>query len=382
MQGRVKVLVSDPQAIEQALGELRWASLAGAGPGLPPIRAAVANLVAFAGREETTETMSHWVAALAAQHPCRAIILSVEPDRGAEDLDIWVSAQCHAAAVGGLICFEEVQITARGPAVERLPGLALSLLLRELPVILWWPGELPIGTPLFDRLLANSDRLVADSASVPDSEEVLRRLAALNQIEHGHWAISDLNWDRLTPWRELTAQSFDPEDCRPCLDRLDDIRIETVTSAGQRDRAQAYLFAAWLATRLGWKPALPVWSEAPKGEIVNLFRGQEPVRIAFIQQPGGTGVDVGLQNLALHASLPEGQAIFSIRRSSDGLEAEITVHLPGREPRQRTVPFPILTPTDLLGQELTRTGHDRIYLEALRLAAFLSAQRVATQSAP
>ena len=65
MHTRVRVPVTDPQAIERALSDLRRASLVGAGPGLPPMRATVVNLVAYAGSHQVAEEMAAWVAALA-----------------------------------------------------------------------------------------------------------------------------------------------------------------------------------------------------------------------------------------------------------------------------------------------------------------------------
>ena len=39
-------------------------------------------------------------------------------------------------------------------------------------------------------------------------------------------AISDLNWGRITPWRELIAQFFDVTEYRPYLVNVNEIEIE------------------------------------------------------------------------------------------------------------------------------------------------------------
>ncbi len=376
MHERVKVPVSDPQAIEDALGELRRASLTEAGAGMPPARAIVVNLVGYAGGRGLANEMADWVASLAEQHPSRTIILGGEPGPGGDDLEIWVAAHCHPALVGRLVCFEEVQIMAHGPALARLPAIVLSLLLRDLPVVLWWPGDVPVGTPLFERLLANSDRLVVDSASASDPEGLLRRLVALGHAEHCLCVISDFNWDRLTPWRQLMAQFFDPPDCRPYLENIEQVRLEMVSSGQHRDYAQSELLAAWLATRLRWAPAPDLWRRTPEGDEIHLRHGRQSVRVAFAERPAVAGETAGLHGLVLTSAVAGKQAVFSIRRAPGDSQAEVTTRLPGSEVRQRVVPFPIPSPADLLSEELMRSGYDRTYADALRLAAFLTAQRM------
>lgn len=374
MHEHMRVMVSNPEDIEQVLRDLRSASLPRADRGAPLVRATVLNLVAYAERQTLAEQMGHWMADLAEQHPARAVIMHPEPAPGAGDLQIWVEAHCHPTLAGHLVCYEEVQVAARGPVIERLPALVLSLLLRDLPVVLWWPGDLPVGTTLFDRLMASSDRLVADSASATRPTELLRRLVALGHAEHCQCMIRDLNWGRLTPWRELTAQFFDPPDSRPYLERLDHVRIELTSAPERPDMAQPYLLAAWLATRLGWMPGPVPWTEVPGGAQLNLRRGQEPVVVEIESMPDEEPGSQGLSCLELSAHTATGEAAFTIQRSEDGRRATVSTVLPGGERRQRVVPFPVLTPLDLMSEELSRSGHDAPFDEALRMAAFFSAQ--------
>ncbi len=398
MQGKVRV--SDPQAVERALEELRQASVSAAGAPAPAMRAMVLNLVAYAGDPATADEMARWAAALAPEHPSRGIFLGTTPGDGAGEWDIWVWARCFPAMASHVVCFEAIQVMARSRALERIPAIVLSLLVRDLPVVLWWPGDVPLSTPFFERLLTDADQLVVDTASASDPEDLLRRLAALGHAEHCPCAARDLNWDRLTPWRELVAQFFDAPDCRPCLERVEYVRLEYGGGAGRPDVAQAYLLAAWLATRLGWAPAPTLWSETPEGARANLLQASRTIGVEFVRvgaqafTPGASAVargesvpgsasssrateagGEGLRGLTLRALHPEGPATFSIQCSADGAQAEVIAALPNREARRRIVPFPRPTPAELLGQELRRMGFDPIYEEALRMAAFLSSQR-------
>ncbi|HOQ97725.1 MAG TPA: glucose-6-phosphate dehydrogenase assembly protein OpcA [Anaerolineae bacterium] len=370
------VRVEGPQEIYEALGEQRQAALISAGPGVPPVRATVLNLVAYAHDRIHAAEMAAQAAALAEQHPSRTILLSVDPIGLTGDWDIHVSAHCHPAIPGYLVCFEAVELVAHGRAVDQLPAVALSLLLRDLPVILWWSGDVPVGTALFERLMASADRVLVDTASAADPDGLLRRLAALGGAERCQCGISDYNWYRLTPWRELTAQFFDAPDCRPCLESLERVRLEVSLWPGRPDWTQGYLLAAWLATRLGWAPATPLWSAADGATQITLLRGRRAVTVEFAPSPD-PNAPAGLQSLDLVAQHPEGTASFTVRRFPRGARAELVTQLPGREARGRIVPFADAGPTELLSSALQDVGRDPTFAAALRMAALFSAQREA-----
>ena len=372
-----EVHVEQPQQVYEALRELRQAALAAAGPGMPPVRATVLNLLAYAGDRMQAAEMAAQAAALAEQHPSRTIVLSVDPLGLAGDWDISVSAHCHPAVPGHLVCFEGVELVAHGEAVAQLPAVALSLLLRDLPVVLWWPGDVPFGSPLCEQLMASADRLLVDTASASDPEGLLRRLADLSRAQRCMCTISDYAWYRLLPWRELTAQFFDAPDCRPCLQLLEQARLE-VSAPPERpvDWTQAYLLAAWLATRLGWTPDTPLWTEAEGAQQAHLRQGRRPVTLHFLAVPE-VGAEPGLRSVALRAAHPEGPALFTIRRTSREARAELITQLPGREERLRIVPFALAGPTELLSAALRDMARDATYEQALHLAALLSARRQA-----
>jgi len=223
--------------------------------------------------------------------------------------------------------------------------------------------------------MASSDRLLADSGAAADPEATLRQLAALGHAEHCRCAISDLTWDRLTPWRELIAQFFDPPDCRPCLDQLGHVTFEVAISPDRPDWSQAYLVGGWLATRLRWTPTEPVWQSANGGGRFTLEHNGRPVILDLVPAGDTRPPHPGLCGLVLEAHQPAGAATFAIHRSPDNTHAQLTTRLPGRELRQRVVPFPVPTPADLLGQELAAWGYDPVFGDALRMAAFLSNAR-------
>jgi len=62
--------------------------------------------------------------------------------------------------------------------------------------------------------------------------------------------IADLNWQRLAPWQELTAQAFDQPDRRSAVWEIDGITIDYERG----NSTQALMFLGWIASRLEWEP--------------------------------------------------------------------------------------------------------------------------------
>jgi glucose-6-phosphate dehydrogenase assembly protein OpcA len=60
-----------------------------------------------------------------------------------------------------------------------------------------------------------------------------------------------LNWERLAPWQELTAQAFDPPERRAAIREIDRLTIDYE----QGNVSQALMFLGWVASRLQWQPA-------------------------------------------------------------------------------------------------------------------------------
>ena len=108
-----------------------------------------------------------------------------------------------------------------------------------------------------------SSRVIVDSHTFFHAEDGIRILSSFMQQEADS-AISDLNWGRVTPWRELVAQFFDVSEYRPYLSGVHRIEIEhTVTSDDSHirteqgdvspDPIEALLLAGWLKTILNWE---------------------------------------------------------------------------------------------------------------------------------
>ena len=80
-------------------------------------------------------------------------------------------------------CAELVFATAGGETGGHLGAIVAPLLIHDLPVALWWPGDPPFGTRLADDLIGMADRLVVDGSRWSgDGLDRLRALAALARL--------------------------------------------------------------------------------------------------------------------------------------------------------------------------------------------------------
>ena len=356
------------RAVEGELARL-WADAAQS-PDAPPsagaIRACTLNLVIGAGVGESPQDLTPLVAEVMAEHPCRALLLLEEPGAGAS-VQATIAAVCHrpTAGGGGLVCGEEVLLTAGGEGRRAAGGPALSLLVANLPVVLWWRGGSPAADERFTRLAGVADRILFDSARLGEAGVGLPALADLVE-RYRNAALTDLQWGRLTPWRSLTAQFFDAPGVRPCLARL----VEVTVAFGPTPSgvSQALLYAGWLGSRLGWRGTGAARREERGGMRATLEREGGTVRLLF--RPAATPTTEGLVGISILVEDPP--ARFRLHLAADGVCVMSEAELAGRPPLSRAVCVEGPDEAALIGQELRLPGRDPVFEDALRVAAILA----------
>jgi glucose-6-phosphate dehydrogenase assembly protein OpcA len=211
-------------------------------------RAALWNVVAHTWTAAQHAHATEVLTLASASIPQRTIVVRADPD-GADAIDSWISANCHLVNGGRQVCSEEVDIVAGGERVHHVPPLVNALLLPDMPVAVWWVGDLPGEQHSYvETLLDPADRLIVDSSQFNSAADfaLVRRIG-----EHTFTAPADLSWARIEEWRAATAALFDPPAMRP---HLEAIRMMRVTSGGggasHGDLAEALLFVAWVRSQL------------------------------------------------------------------------------------------------------------------------------------
>ncbi len=185
--------------------------------GAPNARTSVMNLIITAPDQQAGDRILKTLLALGTRHPSRAIILHADPHADGDSLDARIATHCHDGENGnGRVCFEQLALTVRGEAARHLDGIVAPLLIHDLPIDVWWPGDPPFDDPVFNQLVELGDRLVVNASDFGNLPAGLKRLAAIRRRS----GVGDVTWERLAPWHELTAQFFDAPRFRRYLPNL------------------------------------------------------------------------------------------------------------------------------------------------------------------
>ncbi len=229
------------------------------------VRTSVLNFVICASDLESAQRASVLIRDLSSTHIARVILLILDEDSGTPaSVSTWVTLRSFSI-ISDLMRhhFEQITTIVTGSAVRSVANIIQPLLKPELPAYIWWLNDPPRDETLFRNLMQLSSRVIVDSNSFLKPEEGIYKLASLIQTLPDT-AFSDLNWGRITAWRQLVAQFFDVAEYRLYLAGVNAIEIEhavapfavpTRTEEGDvsPNPTCALLLAGWLKTRLGWQ---------------------------------------------------------------------------------------------------------------------------------
>ena len=215
--------------IERELARLRDAtSQEGSQPNL---RTSVMTHIAWAP-PQWQEAAEQTLSGMAARHPSRTLLLVPRPDEG-DGIDAQLSIRCYPVG-DRAICGEVIELVLRGSRAAAPASIALPLLISDLPVFCRWRGEPPFGSSELEQLIGIVDRLVVDSTEWEHLPGAYTQLAALFE----RCAVSDIAWARTDRWRTLLASLW------PGIGEVRQLSVHGT-------RAQGYLLAGWLRSRLG-----------------------------------------------------------------------------------------------------------------------------------
>ncbi len=375
------------------------------------VRTSVLNLVICAADIETAQKASKFMREVMSTHIARFTLLILE-EHGDNPPGVFTWVTLRSFPIISDIMrhnFEQVTLLASGGAVRSVAHIVQPLLKPDLPIYLWWLNDPPYGSTIFAELARLSSRVIVDSNTFTQPEDGLNFLSSFMQ-QVSDSAISDLNWGRVTPWRELVAQFFDVAEYRPYLSGVHRIEIEHAVTADNASTAegdvspdpiQALLLAGWLKTILNWKlahdsvehvydPATGTFSwhiVRPTGALTlhsigissgktgKLSTHEDGVisirpRVQADMRPGTICL------VRLISDLDKKYAIFSLNRGDDAEHVFTSVELPEGTRSQRTVQ--VATANDavqLLHDELEIMGRDHLFEDSLQEVTELLAQK-------
>ena len=365
--------------IEVELGKI-WSSISLTTPsedGQPERRVAarssVMNLVVIAGRGEVGERAAAIIDGLSGRHPSRTLIVSPADPDGPAWLDAQVQAHCVLPSdTAPETCSELVYLTCGGESGQHLAGILAPLLIHDLPVTVWWPGEPFFESRTSTELLGMADRILVDGSGW--SGDGLKRLGTMAGLGRRYQVeVADFAVLRQGRWREAIASTFDRPALLPYLGYLDRIEIHYAAhdgAPGMSNVVRPVYHVAWLAARLGMTVEAPMraGTKAWGGydAMLRHRRKRVPVSLRPVESTAPAGTTLIVE---LHATRGHSQLWVEVTAYADGVNVQAVLDdepMPERRflaPRRREA--------DLLAETIDGAGRDAISAEILAMTARL-----------
>jgi glucose-6-phosphate dehydrogenase assembly protein OpcA len=241
----------DVDAIEHELASL-WQSAHEGGEEVDKVtRASMSNLIIFSAAGKPAETIAAEITDIVRIHQARVLLLAADREHSEPPIEAWVSAHCRIIDRDRQVCSEHITVQTGRHDVKRLPSVARSLLIGDLPTALWWAFDEapPSHEGLFRELSAMADQVLYESTEWSEPVRGVADIAEWVKRQHPRSVVSDLAWRRLKPWRRLISQALDPAVMPGALTSID----EVIVGHGPHALPQAWLLIGWLAACLNWR---------------------------------------------------------------------------------------------------------------------------------
>lgn len=316
-------------------------------------RASLINFAVYCEGAEAMRTTTEMIAQITQDHACRAILIGLDPATPGAGVQACISAHCHLNRAGAKqVCCEQISFLLGREGLPLIPNIVFSHLDSDLPLVLWWQGDLPAESE--DQLWTRVDRLIFDSQSWTHPASEFELLRASIAPASPRMTLCDLNWTRTLYIRQAVAGIFDhPE----YLDQLANLAAAEIVH-GPGMRSTALLLAAWLAAQLGWK------FESASDKAAQ-FRdgGGRAIAVSLSEAPGRA-----LSSIRLIAG--EASFLVAYRENSDFLYADIV--RPGKRESHYLMPGGKDELVSLINDELMAGGKHKVYLKTVTVisAAF------------
>lgn len=325
-------------------------------------RACMSNLLIYCDDREQAEGVRADLPYILQQHPARVLLMWEEQERQQNDIVATVSIHFSRLNQGLQVLGEEVSVACAANPEQRLPSVARSLLIGDLPTALWWASTRPPPSAgqLFDELIQVAEQLIFDSIAWLNPPKGILAMSQWLAADRGEHVVYSLAWRRLKPWRKLLRETLDPAvlpDALKFATRLD-------FEHGPHAMPMTWLLVGWLADRLGWR--------ALDGKLLSksavMWRFAAPQGTVHIQLTRLAEGDPILSRLYWNwQGKQPGQACFMNRG-----ERKLGVTLNQGEEPCRTLLAPCNDRATLVAEQLAHRDRDRLYEGALAISNIMA----------
>jgi glucose-6-phosphate dehydrogenase assembly protein OpcA len=262
------MIPAQPEKILRALGEV-WTSLGQEErhQGKPTVLRACAMTLIVVTDDEDQDSASatQILTELMHAHPSRAIVLRA--DKTAQNgLSARVFAQCWKPfGKAQQICCEQIEVLVHPDRWLDVGPTVLGIVAPDLPVVVWCrqnsalrQADKAAKPSALAAVLPLATKVIVDTRGT-ELKEAFRVLASWRQEGH---IVGDLEWTRLTAWRETLATAFSEDPALLAEGAITSIRIGY---SGDSVPSSALYLAAWLKRGLTAEPSFQAEASGEPG---------------------------------------------------------------------------------------------------------------------
>lgn len=215
------------------------------------MRACMSNLIIYCDTKEEAVLIGREIPVIVDIHPARVLLLigNGQPKKGNTESN--VSIYYTELNSGWQVCAERIDAIVTTEAVDRLPSIARSHLIGDLPITLWWASRLPPpdAGEIFFQLAELANQIIYDNMGWANPAKGVASMTRWVASQQEVKVVHNLAWRRVADWRKLISQVLDPQATPDALNALTLIEIEH----GPHALAMTWMLVGWLASRLQWK---------------------------------------------------------------------------------------------------------------------------------
>jgi glucose-6-phosphate dehydrogenase assembly protein OpcA len=310
-------------------------------------RASLINLAVYSETPGSLESNTQLIARITEDHACRALVIFADRAAKEDRVDAWISAHCHVTRAGSKqVCSEQLSFLLQGPCAKLLPSIVFSHVDSDLPLYLWWQGEL--HDPMDPQLWAWVDRLIYDSQSWENFAAQLGLIETAQREARQRIVLCDLNWTRLDKIRFAIAQFFDHPASHHHFTEMENLSVDFAPGF----KSTALLLLGWLGAQLNWKVNEP----AHNGSCRFVDANNRKIDIELREHDGAPIGEVEINSRGVE---------FTVAPAKCGDLLEVWRGQPNEPRSPQLMPAQSYDPADLMTQELLRGGPHRVYLRAV-----------------
>lgn len=328
------------------------------------MRACMSNLIIYCASQSEADQIGQEISAIISIHPARVFLLIADGEPKKGTIESLVRIYYTDLNEGWQVCAERIDVLAKAEMAERLPSVARSHLIGDLPTTLWWTSRQPPpeAGEIFFQLAGLANQIIYDNMGWPNPVKGVASMTRWVAAQQDTKVVHNLAWRRIADWRKLISQVLDPQAAPGALNSINLIEIEH----GPHALAMSWMLIGWLASRLKWKPI--DGKSLSDTELVWRFQhNQKEIKVTAKRLPEG---DPLIYRLLFDWSRPEQQARICFERMDHDrigiVESQSTVP-------SRVFSAHIPTRSALISAQLAQRKREKIFEDALKASNAMSA---------